>query len=694
VNGICEDRYNRLWVAHNNAGISIYDKTKDNFIRLEDKIHSSIKLSSKRVYGVASDNEGFIWARTVYGISKINAANFFIQNFDDSLFADVTNTSNIDIIDFDSHIWFGSKTKGLFRISKDGKYVPLNQWDARKHGTSVTGIWVDKKSELLVASERGLFRLIKSNNDFEVEPIIEDRILFQTANKLFREKNTSFVWVGTEQGILLIDIDQKKLVKHIKSETITDNLLSNEIYCLMQDNRQNIIVGTARGVNISSPFNNVCNNYEHAFIKIPNFGHPVYAIHQLRNGNLLLGTKSGTAWYFNTRSLKATSIKIPYQPARDIKVYHFTRINEQTFLMCSSKGIWELQINGSGGVVGKPKKYPELKQLAEIAVTDLVFANDSIAYIASYTDGFYKWNCKKGVFKKYGEDKNANGKGPVHHNLLNIVPADHKNLILCTKSGFSLYYPDSDSFFNVSPGKKYPYELPVGNIKDAYDDGTNIWLATFGAGVQKYNKRTRLFSGYTVKDGLPDNSVYAVIPDDKGNLWLPTNNGLAVLQIQTGSIKIFTTEDGLPHNEFNAYASYRDSSGNIFFSTLNGIVNTKPELIIDNPYPPKIVLTYLEASSKETDSVFNVHLKTNVAVPAGFNSLYFQFAALSLAAPAKNQYKIKLENFDKDWIELKNQNFRRYTNMRPGWYTLKVMGTNNSGKWSDKPLSLKIYVTP
>jgi ligand-binding sensor domain-containing protein len=89
-----------------------------------------------------------------------------------------------------------------------------------------------------------------------------------------REKNTPFVWVATLQGLLVIDIDEKKLVKHIKSETIKDNLISNLVYSLLQDEEQNIIIGTSRGINISSPYTSIFNNYENIFRKIPNFGHP------------------------------------------------------------------------------------------------------------------------------------------------------------------------------------------------------------------------------------------------------------------------------------------------------------------------------------------------------------------------------------------------------------------------------------
>jgi ligand-binding sensor domain-containing protein len=155
IYGICEDRYNRLWIAHYNAGISIYDKNNDRFIRLDNRVHPSEKLSTNRVYGLTTDSKGFIWARTVYGISKINPDNFSIENFDHSSFSDINNTLHIDIIEYADHIWFGSKTNGLLRVTRDGKNAPLEKYDSKNHGSSVTGIFADKDRELLVASKRG-----------------------------------------------------------------------------------------------------------------------------------------------------------------------------------------------------------------------------------------------------------------------------------------------------------------------------------------------------------------------------------------------------------------------------------------------------------------------------------------------------------------------------------------------------------
>lgn len=690
IYGICEDNLNRIWICHFNGGVSIFDKSKNSFFRLENKTSSKNKLSTSRVYGIAKDKAGNIWVRTVEGISKIDPATFTINNYNSSALADL-NLVNIDIVDFQDFIWFGSSAKGLLRVTKAGKHIPFEPGFIEKFGKYVTGIYRESPETLLFCSEKGLFRIERKNRDFEFETILEDPNSFRTANKLFRQKNSPYVWVATERGILIVDLTQRKIIKQIISENIKDNLLSNNVNYVFQDDEENIIIGTGRGVNIASPSTSIFNNFENFFRKIPHFGHPIYAIYELKNQQLLIGTRESGAYIFHPDRLQIVPIKFPYSPTSELKIYHFTSLNDNNFLVCSNKGIWQLKVDNDRVSVTRSDRFPELKQLNDIAITDVVIANDSIAYIAGFTDGFFKWNFRKGFIKQYKKDNLKRREGPVDDQVQKLVFDREKNIILCTKEGFSIYFPSSDTFFNKAKGFKYPYDLPAKNIKDAWDDGVNIWIATYGAGVQKFNRKTKTFS--TVA-GLPNNSVYAVLPDDRGNLWMPTNKGLAVHSLRDTTKITFTTGDGLPDNEFNGFATYKSSSGNLYFSTLNGIVQTSPERLVVNPIPPKIVLTSLVATKEGDDTTYNTFNASQINLPPGFNSLLFEFAALSYAAPGKNEYKIQLENYDKEWVDLKYSNRRRYNNLAPGNYTLKISGSNNSGVWSKKDYVLKIYIKP
>ncbi len=73
----------------------------------------------------------------------------------------------------------------------------------------------------------------------------------------------------------------------------------------------------------------------------------------------------------------------------------------------------------------------------------------------------------------------------------------------------------------------------------------------------------------------------------------------------------------------------------------------------------------------------------------------FELSALDFLDPRKNEYRYKMEGFDKEWFYTDwKKRFATYTNLDPGEYTFLVEGANNHGKWSDAPASLKVIIEP
>lgn len=78
---------------------------------------------------------------------------------------------------------------------------------------------------------------------------------------------------------------------------------------------------------------------------------------------------------------------------------------------------------------------------------------------------------------------------------------------------------------------------------------------------QKY-----LSNQITTSDGLPDNNVYSIFKDKDKQLWVGTQNGLALLKGK--SIQIFKKKDGLAHN--SCWAIVQDRKGQIWIGTYGG----------------------------------------------------------------------------------------------------------------------------
>ncbi|MBI3233262.1 MAG: hypothetical protein HYZ42_04360, partial [Bacteroidetes bacterium] len=52
----------------------------------------------------------------------------------------------------------------------------------------------------------------------------------------------------------------------------------------------------------------------------------------------------------------------------------------------------------------------------------------------------------------------------------------------------------------------------------------NIWFGTTAEGVYKYDGK--LFTQFTMKEGLTSNCVWSILEDKTGNIWFGTGNGI------------------------------------------------------------------------------------------------------------------------------------------------------------------------
>jgi signal transduction histidine kinase/ligand-binding sensor domain-containing protein len=72
-------------------------------------------------------------------------------------------------------------------------------------------------------------------------------------------------------------------------------------------------------------------------------------------------------------------------------------------------------------------------------------------------------------------------------------------------------------------------------------DGT-LWAGTQNGGLTSYSQGN--FKTYTTRDGLPDESIYGLLADHQGNLWMSARKGLG--RRTNGRFIVYTMRDGLP----------------------------------------------------------------------------------------------------------------------------------------------------
>tara|TARA_R110002050_G_scaffold288277_1_gene440137 strand:- start:13743 stop:17861 length:4119 start_codon:yes stop_codon:yes gene_type:complete len=263
---------------------------------------------------------------------------------------------------------------------------------------------------------------------------------------------------------------------------------------------------------------------------------------------------------------------------------------------------------------------------------------------------------------------------------------------------FSLDLKSGEVFERYWSGGKGKYFLENDNIQHllANDDGS-YWLATAKSGLQKWSPEEGRITHYGRLEGLPSNNIYAVYRDQKDNLWLSTEFGIAHIDLSSDKIRSYTKIDGLANNEFNRISHYKDDEGIIYFGGLNGVTSFQPLDFYkeEDSYEPNLVFNALEVFMAQKDSVYDLRveaLEGSLEIKPGDYITKISVALLSFEEQEKVQYAYKLEGLDEDWT-YQASDVIQLGKLPYGDYVLKIRGQEASGRWSQRQLRLAISVS-
>jgi signal transduction histidine kinase/CheY-like chemotaxis protein len=268
-----------------------------------------------------------------------------------------------------------------------------------------------------------------------------------------------------------------------------------------------------------------------------------------------------------------------------------------------------------------------------------------------------------------------------------------------TSTGLSVYNPATAKFSVYDQSNSDLESDLIFSIKG--DLQNNIWIGTVGGGLSMWNEKANKFFTYTTNDGLADNTINSIIADDKGYLWLSTNNGICQFDVVRKKSKNYDPLNGIQSFEYNQNAGLITSKGEILFGGINGFNAFYPETFKDNKNVAPVLITGLSLFNKPVRAgAKNSPLKTSILETEEIQLSYDQsiitisYGAVNMTATRRNNYAYKLEGFDKDWNYVNGNRTATYTNLSPGEYLFRVKGSNNDGIWNEQETTLKILVKP
>ena len=674
ITSLHEDTIGNLWIGSRESGFDYFNITNRTFVHATNMLPAGFKFESNEIIFIHQDAKQRLWVgcpEKLY-LFRIDYSSQSIPQLLPMKINNLTLTSPAISIEEDvkGNIWIGTVSDGLFIVDNESqslqKYKLEKFFDTEKN-YPVTAIESDKdKSLWLGIMNIGLLSLDLENGAYKIfrhDPKSGTSISNNMVISLFIDK-TGVLWAGTSiAGINKYDPTVVKFKLYQADPNRPDQLIGNSTRGFYLDEHDKLWICSAGG------------------------------------GLNVLDRKTGKYLHYrydpsNPHTISSNTLRCIYEDedkalwiGTDRGLNKFDRNDEQFERFYIDRTDSDNPVNGLNYAILEIPGRP------------------GYLWFGTNGGGLIRFNKKNHQIKSYTYDPESENSLNNRDNFVRtLFYSDSRpdELWLGTTHGINIFNLDTEKFRYYEYNPDDNESLSHNNIMHFYEDKQGIiWIGTYGGGLNRFDPSAEKFKRFTEQNSnLPNDAVYAILPDEQGNLWLSTNNGISKFNPQTEQFRNYTVDDGLQSEEFNGGSFYKSASGEMFFGGLKGFNSFFPDEVLDNPYPPELAITDFKVFNKSVkiggESPLKRHISETDKIVLDYwqNDISFDFVALHFARPARNQYAFKLDNYDEDWRYSGNKQTATYTNLDPGEYVFRIKGSNNDGIWNEQGKSIQLVITP
>jgi signal transduction histidine kinase/ligand-binding sensor domain-containing protein len=705
ITALCEDGDGNLWIGTQN-GLNEFDRSRTRFRPFLLPPDSGGGHGDNFISSICGESGGSLLVGTLGGaLNRLGTAGgrWSPVPYDSSGRMRAGRGGSVAVLavakDRAGRVWVGTRGEGLIELDRTGEILARYRHDFADGGSLshdiVQSILEDRQGNFWIGTNHGLNRLDRGSGRFRRYPFGKDPHSVY-ANYIFcvYEDESGALWAGTDEGLELYDRATDRF-RHIESRPEDPEALSDGAVTSIFDAGGVVWFGTKRGLNKFCRFRKKFQNYKYRPGQKQSLSdNKVWSIYCDRRGVLWVGSNGGLDAIERNSGRTVHYRHIPSDPSSLSNNSVMAILEDERGMIWL--GTWGGGLNRFDRKSGTFKHFTrhtgDTLYSSDNTVVSLSEDRNDTLWLATY-GGLAAFDLKKEEF--LSPEPLPPGCAEIFHDPVRVVRSDSRQRIWL---GMSQGLVSLDlrnrvcSLYRHQPGD--PATLSDDRVLSMEEAGDGRLLIGTEGGLNLFSASTGSSTRMGVADGLPNDVVCGILEDLRGNFWISTNKGLAMVNPRTRKVRTYDMADGLQSNEFNEWASYRSPSGEMFFGGVNGLTSFFPDSLIDNPYIPPIVLTSLKFGG-DGSGPGRVPPDTNeLCLSYRQNSFSFEFAALDFTKSEKNQYAYMVEGFDHDWIFSGTRRYASYTNLDPGAYTLRLKGSNNDGVWNESGFSLRLSIAP
>jgi ligand-binding sensor domain-containing protein/serine phosphatase RsbU (regulator of sigma subunit) len=710
VRALLEDKNGTIWIGTESGGLNAYNKLNGSFTKFLAQSKNTNSLSNNHVRCMLQSTDGTLWLGTNGG--GINQFNPKTKQFT-RLTGFLSNASDVSRIRIESiaedgkgNIWAGTYQDGLICYNKQTKnwkqYLPENK-PCALNNLRITSIYIEKNTIWAGTYGGGLHKMNIEKECFEKNYHQTNGLNNNFILNIYPIENQ--LWIGTYGGGLNILDKKNEQFFHYSFDADDETSISNNDVWTIFKNREGVIyLGTdGGGINIFDKISQKFLFYRN-HPKLPSISNNIVrCLFEDSKGVLWIGTYGGGLNSFDKNKNQYLTYK------NDLKnLYSIS--NDRVVSILESNGYLWFGTDG-GGLNKFDRNSGKFTSYQHNPSNENTISNNVI-WCMSEEPGKGLWLGTRGGGLNFFDFSNETfthykynpiNKESISSDYTRVIADDKKgNLWIGTDGGgFSIFNKKTKSSNNFKGINNINDGPNNGIIRTIYiENEQKVWMGTDGGGLNLFDTQNKQFYYFTEKDGLPNNVIYGILPDEEGYLWLSTNKGLSKLKLLSEPskrqlyIRNYDISDGLQNNEFNTGAYFKSKNGELFFGGISGFNKFFPKDVTDNKFEPPIMFTNFKVFEKNYVLDTLIQFKKKIVLSHTENFFSFNFSALSFSMPDKNKYAYKMEGFDKDWVQIGNRNYASYTNLDPGTYVFIVKGSNNDGIWNENGAKIHLIITP
>jgi signal transduction histidine kinase/ligand-binding sensor domain-containing protein len=702
------------------------------------------------IYSIIQDKENFLWISTIDGLyrfdgfafKKFTKDNGLVENLVSCSFADTSGVlyfghvqggvtilsenrfkavnlpgeSNPQVVSFIEHenrVLALTRNHGIFLINGDSIKVFLQKEFSNRVCTGMSAfndvLYISHNEGVSYLDLKGLFN--KSHGISEIRQLQDVAV-----SAIAKQKNGNKLWIATEENGIF-EMDQGR---HLKA-TVPPQDIMYHVDVFYEDDA-NLWIGSK------------------------NYGIKKYAYDNVQGRYIIQGTINAGAGFASSQisciiqdheynywigSFDKGLIYLKVLPVEsyEFKDFEFSEINavapwkRDLFLVGTNRGLYQLKhdplknewlaeqeawmrkfkftvsalhVNDNGIYVGaidkgiyfidKQKIFREIKNndyLKNSRIKKITEDSLNNIWISASGAGIFKINEESNEVVNYSTIT-----GFIHNEVNDLlVDSNNKLWIGMHANGLSVLH-GTDQFFHLTKNG-YLAARDINSIRE--DNLGNIWIATDGMGLYKYNKKFQPIKNFTIEDNLVSNYCSFIIPDEHC-LWVGYYYGIDRISYDSDEVERYYTST---RNEFmpvNNTAAI-NKSGKILIPSLSGfhVLSETRKNYSDNKR--QLNLTSWRVNDRDV-SLDSYKKNGKLLLSGNKNRLSFDYLTISFEHPANIMYSYRLKEKEGVWSSPSNQRSVALSNLNPGNYVFEVKSFPENNPSDFDILSVRFMIAP